>query len=226
MWAAGDANMPTHAGSTDQLAHLLVDDATAVTQLLHQPINQIDLILDNVGIELIADICLADYLLTVEHATTVQFHLKLHPTFVSDATILDVEAAVAYLRQQDESSLQDVGERMTDYLVNGRLRLQSHPFWTSPHPLWELPPDLQQKLAASNLVISKGDANYRRALGDAQWPYTTPIRDIVSYLPAPTLFLRTCKSEVLAGVAQSQLEMLDLEEDWLVNGRWGVIQLV
>ncbi|MCB9007943.1 MAG: protein-glutamate O-methyltransferase family protein [Ardenticatenaceae bacterium] len=226
MWAAGDAAMPSHAGSAAQLAHLLVNDGTAVTHLLSKPVNQIDFIIDNAGFELIGDLCLADYLLSVNQAATVQFHLKLHPTFVSDATVLDVESTVGYLRQQREAAVQIAGERLTNYLVNGRLRLLNHPFWTSPHPLWQMPPDLHQKLAASNLIISKGDANYRRALGDAPWPHTTPIQDIVSYLPTPTLFLRTCKSEVLAGVAHSRLQELDLEEDWLVNGRWGIIQLV
>jgi uncharacterized protein with ATP-grasp and redox domains len=226
MWAAGDDAMPNHTNSADQVAHLLVDDGTAVTHLLHQPLNQIDLILDNVGIELIGDLCLADYLLSVDRVAMVHFHLKLHPTFVSDATILDVEATVAYLRQQQDPVLTKAGERLTTYFLNGRLRLIQHPFWTSPHPLWQLPPDLRQKLAASSLIISKGDANYRRALGDAPWPHTTPIQRIVSYLPAPILFLRTCKSEVLAGVAYSRLDELDLEEDWLVNGRWGIIQLV
>jgi uncharacterized protein with ATP-grasp and redox domains len=230
MWAANDTSKPNHAGSAEQLAHLLVDDAAAVTQLLHKPVNQIDFILDNVGIELIGDLCLADYLLSVDQVATVQFHLKLHPTFVSDAAVVDVEATIAYLREGDEPDLQQAGERLTNYLVDGRLRLLSHPFWTSPHPLWQLPADLRQTLAASDLIISKGDANYRRALGDAPWPYSTPIRDIVSYLPTPALFLRTCKSEVLAGMAKNQLEQLKqlgrLEEDWLVNGRWGIIQLV
>lgn len=230
MWAVDDTSKPNHAESAEQLAHLLVDDATAVTQLLNKPINQIDVILDNVGIELIADLCLADYLLSVDQAATVQLHPKLHPTFVSDATVLDVETTVAYLREGNEPDLQQVGERLTNYLVKGRLRLLSHPFWTSPHPLWQLPADLRQTLAASDLIISKGDANYRRALGDAPWPHTTSIRDVVSYLPPPTLFLRTCKSEVLAGMAKNQLEQLKqlgrLEEDWLVNGRWGIIQLV
>lgn len=226
MWAAGDAAMPNHAKSADQLAHLLVDDETAVTHFLQNSVNQIDFIIDNAGFELMGDLCLADYLLSVDQAATIRFHLKLHPTFVSDATVLDVEATVAYLRQQARSALPDAGERLTTYLVNGRLRLLTHPFWTSPQPLWQLPADLRQQLASSDLIISKGDANYRRALGDAPWPQTTPIRDIVSYLPAPILFLRTCKSEVLAGIKQSRLEAVELEEDWLVNGRWGVIQLV
>lgn len=226
MWAAGDANMPNHGAPEDQLSHLLVDDAAAVTQRLQQPIHQIDFILDNVGLELIGDLCLADYLLTVDQVATVQFHLKLHPTFVSDATILDVEATVGYLRQRNQPALAEAGERLTHYLVNGRLRLLTHLFWTSPHPLWQMPSDLHQQLASSSLIISKGDANYRRALGDAPWPHTTPIHNIISYLPVPTLFLRTCKSEVLAGIEKRRLEELDLEENWLVNGRWGVIQLI
>ncbi len=229
MWSAEDSSKPNHAESAEQLAHLLVNDATAVTQLLAKPVKQIDFILDNVGIELIGDLCLADYLLSVDQAQTVQFHLKLHPTFVSDATVGDTEATIASLREDDAPELQQAGTRLTNYLVNGRLRLLNHPFWTSPHPLWHLPADLHQMVASSELLISKGDANYRRALGDALWPHTTPIREVISYLPTPALFLRTCKSEALAGMSQIQLDQLiqlgRLEEDWLVNGRWGIIQL-
>ena len=226
MWAAGDAAMPNHADAADRSAHLLVDDETAVTQLLQNGVNQIDFIIDNAGFELIGDLCLADYLLAVGQTRTVRFHLKLFPTFVSDATIIDVEATIASLRQSEDAALQEMGERLTGYVLDGRLRLLTHPFWTSPHPLWLLPADLRQTLAAADLIISKGDANYRRALGDAQWPHTTPITSIVSYLPTPTLFLRTGKSEVLAGLSEATLaKMAQAEEDWLINGRWGIIQL-
>ena len=226
MWAAGDAEMPNHADVTEQTSHLLIDDETIVQHLLQNPVSQIDFMIDNAGFELIGDLCLADYLLATHQAATVYFHLKLHPTFVSDATIIDAETTLGYLRQNDEPALQQVGDRLTNYLVNGRLRLTTHPFWTSPLPLWQMPTDLRQKLAASNLIVSKGDANYRRALGDAHWPYTTRFSDIVSYLPAPALFLRTCKSEVLAGLAEGRAEeVAKVDDDWLVNGRWGLIQL-
>lgn len=226
MWAAGDDAMPNHANSADQTDHLLVDEETAVTPLLQKPLRQVDFIIDNAGFELIGDLCLADYLLATEQAAAVIFHLKLFPTFVSDATPYDVESTVAYLHRHENPTLQQTGERLIGYLVNGRLRLTTHPFWTSPHPLWQLPGDLRHKLAAADLVISKGDANYRRALGDAPWPHTTPFTEIVSYLPTPTLFLRTCKSEVLAGLSDAQAaKMAHMEKDWLVNGRWGVIQL-
>lgn len=226
MWAAGDEAMPNHADSADRSAHLLVDDETAVTQLLQNGLPQVDFIIDNAGFELIGDLCLADYLLAVDKTSTVRFHLKLFPTFVSDATIIDVEATIASLRQSDDAALQQMGERLTGYVLDGRLRLLTHPFWTSPHPLWALPADLRQTLAAADLIISKGDANYRRALGDAQWPHTTPISSIVSYLPTTVLFLRTGKSEVLAGLSEATLaKMSQAEADWLINGRWGVIQL-
>ncbi|MCP4416964.1 MAG: protein-glutamate O-methyltransferase family protein, partial [Chloroflexi bacterium] len=226
MWAADDANMPSHANSTDQLAHLLADDRLAAQKLLQTAVPQVDFIIDNAGFELVGDLCLADYLLATGRVATVRFHLKLFPTFVSDATMLDVEATVTHFRQSGSQALQLAGERLTDYLINGRLHLSTHPFWTSPHPLWQLPTDLQQKLAAATLIISKGDANYRRALGDAKWPYITPFANIASYLPVPALFLRTCKSEVLAGLAEGrEAQLVALEKDWLINGRWGVIQL-
>ena len=226
-WTAGDEAMPNHADNTDRTAHLLVNDETAVTDLVQNGLSQIDFIIDNAGFELIGDLCLADYLLAVGQTRTVRFHLKLFPTFVSDATIIDTEATIAWLRQSEDAALQQMGQRLTEYVLDGRLRLLTHPFWTSPHPLWALPNDLRQTLAAAALVISKGDANYRRALGDAQWSKTTPITSIVSYLPTTALFLRTGKSEVLVGLSEETLaKMSEAEEDWLVNGRWGVIQLV
>lgn len=226
-WTAGDEAMPNHADAGDRTAHLLVNDETAVTDLLQNGLPQIDFIIDNAGFELVGDLCLADYLLAVGQTSTVRFHLKLFPTFVSDATIMDVEATIAALRQSEDAALQQFGERLTGYVLDGRLRLLTHPFWTSPHPLWALPNDLRQTLATASLIISKGDANYRRALGDAQWSQTTPITRIVSYLPTPALFLRTGKSEVLVGLSEETLaKMSGAEADWLVNGRWGIIQLV
>ncbi|RPI26313.1 MAG: DUF89 family protein, partial [Chloroflexota bacterium] len=90
---------------------------------------------------------------------------------------------------------------------------------------WEMPPYLYQRFSQSHLVISKGDANYRRILGDRHWPYTTPIDQIVSYFPAPLLLLRALKSEVAAGLPAAQIERAARQDTtWLIDGRWGVIQ--
>jgi hypothetical protein len=93
--------------------------------------------------------------------------------------------------------------------------------------MWQMPDDLGDDLAQSHLIIAKGDANYRRLLGDRHWPFTTPFAAIVSYLPAPLLALRSLKSELAAGLSEPQIAWLNEEdEQWLVNGRWGVIQFV
>ena len=57
--------------------------------------------------------------------------------------------------------------------------------------------------AAARLVVLKGDANYRRLLGDAHWAHETAARAVLGagWPPAArVLCLRTCKSEVLVGV--------------------------
>jgi hypothetical protein len=118
-----------------------------------------------------------------------------------------------------------VGKRLGEMLGNGRLHLHTDFFWTSPLPMWELPPHLRADLSRSHLVISKGDANYRRLLGDRHWPATTPFPDILSYFPAPILALRTPKSEIICGLDEGRAEETAVQDpDWLTNGKRGVIQ--
>jgi hypothetical protein len=90
-----------------------------------------------------------------------------------------------------------------------------------------MPPDLRQDLRKSNLIISKGDANYRRWLGDRSWSFTTPVHSVLNYLPAPFLAFRVLKSNVLLGLPDGVSQALDKKDpQWLTNGAWGVIQAV
>jgi hypothetical protein len=167
---------------------------------------------------------LAEYLLSTAQVQTVRFHAKVHPTFVSDAMIADVHTTIAWLRRHADRSLRTLGARLHAYVRHGRLHVYTHPFWTSPLPLWEMPDDVRALLAEADVVLAKGDANYRRALGDAHWPWTTPFADIVSYCPTPIVFLRTCKAEVIAGLASAQVqELRQRDPAWLTNGAWGII---
>ena len=225
LWPAEKGEQPNSADAHDEF--LLVDDTTAVIPhlLSSSSPTRIDLIADNAGFELVADLCLIDYLLRSETAVTVHLHLKSHPTFVSDALIKDVEATIAFLVADENEDVRVVGESLRGMVENGRLRLQTHLFWTSPLPMWEIPAELQSQLAESSLVISKGDANYRRLLGDRHWPFTTPFVDAVSYFPAPLLALRTLKSEIIVNLAEGQADALTTQDpNWLTNGKWGVIQ--
>lgn len=209
-----------------QKAHLLVDDTPQISQhLSRNTTTSIDFIVDNAGFELVCDLCLVDFLLTQQIVRQVNLHLKAHPTFVSDATILDTQATITQLSRDAESDIQALGMRLQNYLTDKRLQLVEDWFWTSPLAFWEMPHTLQQTLAKSDLVLVKGDANYRRLLGDRHWPYTTPFADIVTYFPTTLVALRTLKSEVAAGLSPQQVETLNqADPDWLTNGHWGVFQ--
>lgn len=228
LWAAESEDKPNHENDDAQRAHTIIDDTAAVFHLLDQAKNAtIHFIIDNAAFELITDLLLADYLLTVDKAITINFHLKLHPTFVSDATIADIKQTIDFLTAQTDHAVYGLGERLRVYLQNGRFQFSTHPFWTSPHPMWFIPDDLRQTLADATLIISKGDANYRRCLGDAHWPYTTPFNEVVRYMPAPFLALRTCKSNVIVGIKAGEEEKLnDRDPDWIINGKWGLVQYV
>ena len=55
----------------------------------------------------------------------------------------------------------------------------------------QLTPELAETISRASLVISKGDANYRRLLGDAHWDPATPFAQAVAYFLAPLVALRT-----------------------------------
>ena len=204
---------------------LLVDESQgAIKRLLDTP-GTVHLIADNTGSELAMDMVMADTLLE-QAAERVIFHLKIHPTFVSDATVRDVLALLNALTSGNHGKAAcALGERLRLALNNGRLCLAPDGFWNSSHFLWELPARLLLTFKMAALVIVKGDANYRRMVGDAVWPTDTPFTAVTDYLPAPLLALRTLKSEPLVGLPTGLDEKLDaIDSQWRVNGRCGIIQ--
>lgn len=214
--------------STREQSYILVDDTAIIAEKVVNFHNlRVDFIVDNAGFELIGDLCLADYLLASNAAAVVHLHLKAHPIFVSDAMVKDVLYTIEFLTQATDLNIKELGWRLKDYLDKGRLLCQENFFWTSPLAFWEMPESLEQELSNANLIIVKGDANYRRTIGDRHWEYTTPYQSITSYFPAAFVALRTLKSELATGLTSSQLEQLPQQDtQWLTNGQWGVIQFV
>ncbi len=227
LWTAEDR--PRHIKNSPE-DYLLVDDGKQIQEHFREGQSnnlQIDIIIDNAAFELVGDLLLADYLLSTSMASRVNLHLKLHPTFVSDATVKDVLQTIQFLETGGDSALQTLGERVANHVATGRLQCHTHPFWTSLHYMWHMPEELREKLASSHLVISKGDANYRRSLGDAHWSHVTPLTSIINYFPAPILFLRTCKSNLVAGLEAGQAsDIMKRDPEWLTNGKWGLIQFI
>jgi uncharacterized protein with ATP-grasp and redox domains len=186
---------------------------------------RIDFICDNAGTELLQDLALADALLRFNWTNQIVLHVKTHPTFVSDATPADIDMTLMALKNKPGAQLLDLAGRLTDYRTQQRLLVRADLFWNSSHFFWEIPPALRADLAQAHLVIIKGDANYRRLLGDSRWPTTVPMADAVPYFPAPFVALRTLKSEPIVGLKPGQAETLDrVDPQWRVNGKRGMIQ--
>lgn len=220
LWPAGENTTP---GAT----HILADDTPQVVAYLTELIRhdaRVDLILDNVGSELVHDLLLADHLL--RHGLHLVMHAKPHPTFVSDALVVDVQNTVGWLSQHQHAQVAAVGNHLLAALADGRIELRDDWYWTSPLPGWEMPAALRADLSQSGLLISKGDANYRRWFGDCHWPTHTPLQHVLSYVPAPLLLLRTCKSEIVLGIEPEHSHAVAQQDaEWMTSGRWGVIQL-
>lgn len=220
---------PNHSDEQQQADHTLVDDRAAVIAYLHaQPqLGRIDFILDNAGFELVSDLFLTDFLLSSEMVQTIYLHVKEHPYYVSDTMEKDVFNTIAWLGEQAEPALQQLSARLSAALKADALRIRTNTFWTLPTTYWEMPEPLHEQLSESTLLISKGDLNYRRWLGDRHWDYTTPIGEIICYAPTDLLLLRTLKSDVAAGLATADVQRLNAAEpDWDTSGRYGVIQFV
>ncbi|MBZ0280156.1 MAG: protein-glutamate O-methyltransferase family protein [Anaerolineae bacterium] len=207
-------------GSHDDL---LSDDAPKAVDHLMGRSGAIHLIADNTGTELAMDFVLADALLE-RPGNNVIFHLKMHPTFVSDAIVADAHILLGAMREQG-GTCANLAHRLGAALENGRLRFAPDFFWNSAYLLWDMPARFGRIFRDATLVIIKGDANYRRMVGDALWPADTSFADVTAYFPAPLLALRTLKSDPVVGLASGLAEKLDgLDAQWRVNGRRGVIQ--
>lgn len=226
LWPADGEENPDHNQLDQAQDHLLVDDSHPVVSALQSGrVDRLDFLIDNVGFELAHDLALAAYLLSTEVVNHVRFHVKAHPTFVSDAVQSDVTDTISFMHSSDQESISLLGRRLADHLSEDRLTLQDHFFWNSPLDFWEFPQDVQKVLGQADLLISKGDANYRRLLGDRHWSYHTPFPEVVDYLPVPAAALRIMKAEVAVGLQPETVARVQkVDPRWMVNGRWGVIQ--
>jgi uncharacterized protein with ATP-grasp and redox domains len=212
-------------GQTGSGDDLLVDDTLAAVAHLLRRQGDIHLVTDNVGTELAIDLALVDTLLDGV-APRVIMHLKMHPTYVSDATLPDVLGFLKLLESGTHGQATfDLATRLRGALSAGRLRLAPDLFWNSSRMLWEMPRRLALVIQNAALVILKGDANYRRMTGDAILPADTPFAAATSYLPVPLLALRTLKSDTIVGLPPGVAAHLDsLDKDWRINGRRGLLQ--
>jgi len=187
----------------------------------------VDIVMDNSGFELFTDLCLADFLVSSKVADKVRMRIKDQPWFVSDTTPTDLNWSLAKLVEDVE--LSRLGRRWTEHFSSGTWSSVADPFWTFPHDfsqMKETDVTLYNTLGQADLVIFKGDLNYRKLVGDLNWETTVSFATALQvFRPAPILSLRTAKADVMVGLATGQAEeVTEKDPEWMVNGQWGVIQ--
>ncbi len=206
---------------------ILIDHTEQVRDILSHGVQRLDFINDNVGSDLFFDLALTDFLLRQGWAGEIHFHLKNQPFFVSDAMPEDVQQTIDQMKAAPSRALSGLGSRLKDDLHAQRLSLHADPYWTSWQMFRDMPSQLREGLSQAELVILKGDVNYRRLLDDLHWPHTTRMEDVTGYFPVPFVTIRTLKGEIMVGLEPGQAEALAAEDPtWLINGKRGVIQLV
>lgn len=227
---------------------------------------RVDIVLDNAGFELFVDLILAGYLLSSGLATTIVLHPKSIPWFVSDVIPQDFTALLNALAdpqtfytsasaegdaklKSDLKPLSDEEAANMEFLFRnwselhqeGKLVIRPNRYWTHAGSYWRMPrhaPSLFADLKDSELVIFKGDLNYRKLTGDIQWPATTPFAEAIGPLARKgegirVLALRTCKADVVVGLPEGKDEKLrELEggggdsgkRKWAWSGKWALVQ--
>lgn len=127
------------------------------------------IILDNFGPELLADLCLAEYLIQSGLFGSVWFYGKSIPWFVSDVTQSDFDWLLENINSSH--SLNDVSKIISknwsqiwlERVKNGTFVFRTHEFWTMPFEYDKMvleSPDLYKELSTNfDLILFKVSVN-------------------------------------------------------------------
>lgn len=218
---------------------ILVDDSDVIWSTLTSAKSQgppdnsagcrLDIVLDNASFELITDLALADFLVYTGIVREVRFHGKSFPWFVSDVTVNDFHWTIKQTMATNHRWVSKCGVKWQSYLKEGVWSYHDHPFWTLPHEyclMAAAAPDLYAALQGSDLILFKGDLNYRKLTGDRYWDHAVSFGpSLCGFGPAPLCTLRTLKGNTQVGLQPGQGERLTLEEpDWMSSSKYAGIQ--
>ncbi|KAK3191871.1 Hairy/enhancer-of-split with YRPW motif protein 2 [Lecanicillium sp. MT-2017a] len=226
---------------------------------------RVDFVLDNAGFELYVDLVLAGFLLASGLATQIVLRPKSIPWFVSDVLPADFSGLLnaisnpraffesptedeklqrknpVALSDKEVADLEFVFQDWATCHAEGQLVMRPDRYWTAGGSFWRLPaeaPELMEDLKQAELVIFKGDLNYRKLTGDAWWDPTTPYSEALGPMGpasgANIMSLRTCKADVVVGLPAGKDEELKATENgggdsgarkWGWHGKWAVVSL-
>lgn len=215
-----------YAPDMDSQSDMVVLDHTREAfEFLSESPMKIAYFFDNAGMELYFDLAFIDYLLGHDLASEITCYLKNQPFFVSDAMPDDLERTIDCLMDSPSEKCQRLARQFLNAERSKLIKIETPPFLTHARDYRQMPDELHQQVSAHDLVIFKGDLNFRRLMGDRHWPPTTPVSAAAGYFPTSFLSFRTLKSEIILDLPEDVLADLDAhaENDWCTNGKRGTI---
>ncbi|XP_017045211.1 damage-control phosphatase ARMT1 [Drosophila ficusphila] len=214
-------------------AHLLADESADVWKDLEEACDPVyvDIVCDNAGFELFADLLLAEYIIESGLARRVRFHVKAIPWFISDVTHQDFRWMIKYFRTHDSPELRAFGRKIQGYIRDRSFILcDKNYFWTSGYDcshMKQVQPCLYVFISEAALVIFKGDLNYRKLLGDINYKSTSHFSQCLrGFEPTSVCALRVIKSDIYCGLPVCTVEWLTEDNpQWMTTGEKAVIQV-
>ena len=179
----------------------------------------VSIMVGDCGSSLIGDLLLAHVLISLQLASRVTL-IASTPKQKQDsrspslrATAVDVAGHIEHLADpklhRDVWAVRHFGEACRMHAQSGQI--------TFAEGDEDMPTSV---LAGSMMVFVKGEANYRRLLGEREWPLDTPARDVLSYWPVPVCALRCVRAEIGCGISEATQARLEREDvSWMLRGR-------
>jgi hypothetical protein len=217
-------------GINAQMSYLLRNDMKELLNVFEEgktARGDVAIIVDRTGKALVADLALAYTLITLNLCETVTLHTKKYTVSEFGATSVDVFGHIEHLADPVHSNVWAVrhfGEALRRFVFTGRLKIEDDIFWCLPTPLWDMPIHLEESLASSRLVIMKGDTNYRRLLGNLDWPLSSDSGSVLNYFHIPVCALRIIESEIGCGIDEVGANQAGFSKASMQAGRWGMVQ--
>lgn len=206
-------------------------------------VNKINIIVDNFGVEFLADIIMGYYFIIKKGRGSnieIVYHVNELPIFVSDVKRGDDQELLKILTElvKDNTQYKELLNDISSFIENGNLKFKSDFFWNMPtsydtilKPKYKYSGDLSEIkniFTGSDLLIVKGDLNYRRMVGDRNYNPNRKIEKNIKYIKCPVLIIRSFKSNVtlLGNAYKNVVNKENIEQDWQNNGKYGIIQYI
>jgi len=225
-------SLEANTGDLSQLREIKSEDVSVLCDeteccigyLTHKCYDRFDIICDNSGAELFSDVYLAALCILFGMAKKVILHVKPCPFFVSDATLDDFAKLLTLLTAHDKNP------ELLKFLHEKKIEVKTDDFWVQPYYFDSMSHTLKEHFIKSDLVIVKGDLNYRRLVKDCHWELSDRLKDRSLLKKSngsliPVIAPRVLKSDLLIGI-DKVFEAFARNEDpkYKTDGKWGVIQ--